>query len=205
MWRCTLHGKAAHSSLTPRASNAIEYAARLICRIRDMADSYRANGPYDEFFDVPYTTMTTNQISGGIAVNTIPERCEFSYEFRNLPGMDPAGIQAQVEAYVQQELLPRMRQEFAEARIEFDSLAGAPAFDSAETEAINQLVQALTGDRTKRKVAYATEAGLFQQAGIPTVVCGPGAIADAHKANEYVELAQLQRCEDFLRKLAQSL
>ena len=205
VWRCTLHGKAAHSSLTPRGSNAIEYAARLICRIRDMADSYRANGPYDEFFDVPYTTMTTNQISGGIAVNTIPERCEFSYEFRNLPGMDPAGIQAQVEAYVQQELLPRMRQEFAEARIEFDSLAGAPAFDSAETEAINQLVQALTGDRTKRKVAYATEAGLFQQAGIPTVVCGPGAIADAHKANEYVELAQLQRCEDFLRKLAQSL
>jgi acetylornithine deacetylase len=98
-----------------------------------------------------------------------------------------------------------MRQEFAEARIEFDSLAGAPAFDSAETEAINQLVQALTGDRTKRKVAYATEAGLFQQAGIPTVVCGPGAIADAHKANEYVEMAQLQRCEDFLRKLAQSL
>jgi acetylornithine deacetylase len=170
-----------------------------------MADSYQANGPYDQFFDVPYTTMTTNQISGGIAVNTIPERCEFSYEFRNLPGMDPAGIQAQVEAYVQQELLPRMRQEFAEARIEFDSLAGAPAFDSAETEAISQLVQALTGDRTKRKVAYATEAGLFQQAGIPTVVCGPGAIADAHKANEYVEMAQLQRCEDFLRKLAQSL
>jgi acetylornithine deacetylase len=205
VWRCTLHGKAAHSSLTPRGSNAIEYAARLICRIRDMADSYQANGPYDQFFDVPYTTMTTNQISGGIAVNTIPERCEFSYEFRNLPGMDPAGIQAQVEAYVQQELLPRMRQEFAEARIEFDSLAGAPAFDSAETEAISQLVQALTGDRTKRKVAYATEAGLFQQAGIPTVVCGPGAIADAHKANEYVEMAQLQRCEDFLRKLAQSL
>ena len=205
VWRCTLHGKAAHSSLTPRGSNAIEYAARLICRIRDMADSYRANGPYDQFFDVPYTTMTTNQIHGGIAVNTIPELCEFAYEFRNLPGMDPAGIQAQVEAYVQQELLPRMRQEFAEARIEFDSLAGAPAFDSAETEAINQLVQALTGDRTKRKVAYATEAGLFQQAGIPTVVCGPGAIADAHKANEYVELAQLQRCEDFLRKLAQSL
>ena len=205
VWRCTLHGKAAHSSLTPRGSNAIEYAARLICRIRDMADSYQANGPYDQFFDVPYTTMTTNQIHGGIAVNTIPELCEFAYEFRNLPGMDPAGIQAQVEAYVQQELLPRMRREFADARIEFASLAGAPAFDSAETEAINQLVQALTGDREKRKVAYATEAGLFQQAGIPTVVCGPGAIADAHKANEYVEIAQLQRCEDFLRKLAQSL
>ncbi|MDO4592579.1 MAG: acetylornithine deacetylase, partial [Comamonadaceae bacterium] len=126
VWRCKVHGKAAHSSLTPRGSNAIEYAARLICRIRDLADGFKAHGPYDEFFDVPYTTMTTNQISGGIAVNTIPELCEFAYEFRNLPGIAPDGIQAQVEAYVQQELLPRMRQEFAEARIEFESLAGAP-------------------------------------------------------------------------------
>lgn len=205
VWRCKVHGKAVHSSLTPRGSNAIEYAARLICRIRDVADSFKAQGPYDTFFDVPYTTVTTNQISGGIAVNTLPELCEFAYEFRNLPGMAPDGIQAQVEAYVHNELLPRMRQEFADARIEFESIAKAPAFDSAETEAISQLVQALTGDHEKRKVAYATEAGLFQQAGIPTVVCGPGAIANAHKANEYVEVAQLQRCETFLRKLAQSL
>ena len=205
VWRCKLHGKAAHSSLTPQGCNAIEYAARLICQIRDMADRFQAQGPYDTFFDVPYTTMTSNQISGGIAVNTIPEYCEFAYEFRNLPGMAPDSIQAQVEAYVQQELLPRMRREFAQARIEFESLAGAPSFDTAETAAISQLVQALTGDRQKRKVAYATEAGLFQQVGIPTVVCGPGAIAQAHKANEYVELAQLQRCEVFLRKLAQSL
>lgn len=205
VWRCKVHGKAAHSSLTPRGNNAIEYAARLICRIRDLADRFKAHGPYDKFFDVPYTTMTTNQISGGIAVNTIPELCEFAYEFRNLPGIAPDGIQAQVNAYVQQELLPRMRQEFADARIEFESLAGAPSFDTAETEAISQLVQALTGDREKRKVGYATEAGLFQQAGIPAVVCGPGAIAEAHKANEYVEIAQLQRCETFLRKLAQTL
>ncbi|WP_284336141.1 acetylornithine deacetylase [Comamonas sp. NoAH] len=205
VWRCKVHGKAVHSSLTPRGSNAIEYAARLICRIRDVADSFKAQGPYDTLFDVPYTTVTTNQISGGIAVNTLPELCEFAYEFRNLPGMAPDGIQAQVEAYVHNELLPRMRQEFADARIEFESIANAPAFDSAETEAISQLVQALTGDHEKRKVAYATEAGLFQQAGIPTVVCGPGAIANAHKANEYVEVAQLQRCETFLRKLAQSL
>ncbi|MGE8396090.1 MAG: acetylornithine deacetylase [Comamonas sp.] len=205
VWRCRVHGKASHSSLTPRGSNAIEYAARLICRIRDLADGFKAQGPYDEFFDVAYTTMTTNQISGGIAVNTIPELCEFAYEFRNLPGIAPDSIQAQVEAYVQQELLPRMRKEFADARIDFESVASAPAFDSAETEAITQLVQALTGDRDKRKVAYATEAGLFQQAGIPTVVCGPGAIAEAHKANEYVDMAQLARCETFLRKLAQSL
>lgn len=205
VWRCKVQGKAAHSSLTPQGSNAIEYAARLICHIRDLADGFKASGPYDTLFDVPYTSMTTNQISGGIAVNTIPELCEFAYEFRNLPGMAPDAIQAQVERYVQQELLPRMRREFAGARIEFEALAGVPAFDAAETAAIHQLVQALTGDRAQRKVAYATEAGLFQQAGIPTVVCGPGAIAQAHTANEYVELTQLERCETFLRKLAQSL
>ena len=73
VYRCRVHGKAAHSSLTPKGSNAIEYAARLICRIRDIADHFKEHGPYDEFFDVPFTTMTTNQIQGGIAVNTIPE------------------------------------------------------------------------------------------------------------------------------------
>ena len=83
-------------SLTPKGCNAIEYAARLICRIRDMADQFKEQGPYDEFFDVPFTTMTTNQIQGGIAVNTIPDLCEFAYEFRNLPGMSVEGIQAQV-------------------------------------------------------------------------------------------------------------
>lgn len=205
LYRCRVHGKAAHSSLTPRGSNAIEYAARLICRIRDIADHFKANGPYDECFDVPFTTMTTNQIQGGIAVNTIPELCEFAYEFRNLPGMSVEGIQAQVEAYVRDELLPRMRAEFADARIEIETGASAPALEASEEAAITQLVRALTGDQDRRKVAYGTEAGLFHNAGIPTVVCGPGSIEQAHKPNEFVELAQLETCERFLRKISQSL
>lgn len=205
LYRCRVHGKAAHSSLTPRGSNAIEYAARLICRIRDIADHFKAQGPYDECFDVPFTTMTTNQIQGGIAVNTIPELCEFAYEFRNLPGMSVGGIQAQVEAYVRDELLPRMRAEFADARIEIEAGASAPALEASEEAAITQLVRALTGDQDRRKVAYATEAGLFHNAGIPTVVCGPGSIEQAHKPNEFVELAQLEACERFLRKISQSL
>lgn len=205
LYRCRVHGKAAHSSLTPRGSNAIEYAARLICRIRDLADHFKAHGPYDEFYDVPFTTMTTNQIQGGIAVNTIPEFCEFTYEFRNLPGMSVDGIQSQVEAYVQGELLPRMRSEYAEARIDIEAGASAPALEASEEAAITQLVRALTADQDKRKVAYGTEAGLFHNAGIPTVVCGPGSIEQAHKPNEFVEPAQLDACERFLRKLGQSL
>ncbi len=205
LYRCQVHGRAAHSSLTPRGSNAIEHAARLICRIRELADQFRSQGPYDECFDVPFTTLTTNEIRGGIAVNTIPDLCEFSYEFRNLPGMSPQAIQAQIDGFVQQELLPGMRREHPDARVEIHSLASAPALDAAEEAAITRLVRSLAGDETRRKVAYGTEAGLFQQAGIPTVVCGPGSIEQAHKPDEYVEAGQLQACERFLRRLAASL
>ncbi|KQM69762.1 acetylornithine deacetylase [Xylophilus sp. Leaf220] len=205
LYRCRVHGKAAHSSLTPRGCNAIEYAARLICRIRDIADHYRAHGPYDEFFDVPFTTLTTNQIQGGIAVNTIPELCEFQYEFRNLPGMSVDSIHAQVEQYVQDELLPKMQKEYAEAGIDITVGASAPGMETAEQEAIVALARALTTDRETRKVAYGTEGGLFQQAGIPTVICGPGHIENAHKPDEFVALDQLEACEGFLRRLGQSL
>lgn len=205
LFRCRVHGRAAHSSLTPRGCNAIEYAARLICRIRDIADHYRAHGPYDEYFDVPFTTLTTNQIQGGIAVNTIPELCEFQYEFRNLPGMSVDGIRAQVEQYVRDELLPRMRQEYADADIDITASASAPGMETAEQEAIIELVRALTDDRETRKVAYGTEGGLFQQAGIPTVICGPGHIEHAHKPDEFVALDQIAACEGFLRKLGHSL
>jgi len=206
LYRCRVHGCAAHSSLTPSGSNAIEYAARLICRIRDMADAFKAQGPYDHFFDVPFTTLTTNQIQGGIAANTIPDLCEFVYEFRNLPGMEAQAIQARIEAWVQHELLPRMRREFADARIDMACEGSSPALQESEDAAITALARALSGDRQPhRKVAYGTEAGLFHNAGIPAVVCGPGSIAQAHKPNEFVEASQLHACEAFLRKLGQAL
>ena len=205
LYRCKVHGKAAHSSLTPTGCNAIEYAARLICHIRDVADQFKAQGPYDEFYDVPFTTMTTNQISGGIAVNTIPALSENNNKFRNLPGMTAESIQAKVESYVRDELLPRMRREFADARIDIETGPYAPPLEASEQAAITALVRSLTADTTKRKVAYGTEAGLFQNIGIPTVVCGPGNIEQAHKPNELVEISQLDACERFLRKLGQSL
>lgn len=205
LYRCRVHGKAAHSSLTPQACNAIEYAARLICHIRDLAEAWCAEGPFDEHYDVPYSTITTNQITGGIAVNTIPESCEFSYEFRNLPLQPWQDIQAGIERYVNDDLLPRMRREFPEARIELERAAGAPGLEASEQAAITQLVRALTQDRSTRKVAYGTEAGLFQGIGIPTVVCGPGSIEQAHKPDEFVEAEQLQQCEKFLRQLAATL
>jgi acetylornithine deacetylase len=205
LYRCCVRGKASHSSLTPRGCNAIEYAARLICRIRDLADAFKARGPYDEFYDVPYSTLTTNLIQGGIAVNTIPDLCEFSYEFRNLPGTPADEIQAEIENYIQSTLLPAMRAEYEGAQIDIRVGAQAPGLDASESAAITQLVRALTEDRATRKVAYGTEAGLFQALGVPTVVCGPGHIDNAHRPDEFVALDQLAACERFLRRLGQSL
>ena len=204
-WRCRVHGKAAHSSLTPQGCNAIEHAAQLICAIREMAEQWRAHGPFDQFYDVPYSTITTNLIGGGIAMNTIPQLCEFTYEFRNLPMLSPADIQGRIDAYVRTELLPRMQREFPGATVEIENLAAAPGLDASEQAAITQLVRALTADKSVRKVAYGTEAGLFQGAGIPTVVCGPGSIEQAHKVDEFVAIDQLAQCEKFLRQVAASL
>jgi len=204
-FRCKVHGKAAHSSLTPQGCNAIEHAARLICHIRDLADSWRAQGPYDDAFDVPHSTITTNLITGGIAINTVPDLCAFSYDFRHLPGHDAGGIQAEVQRYVDDELLPRMQREYAGARVEIECGAAVPTLNASEQAAITALVRALTEDRGVRKVAYGTEAGQFAQAGIPAVLCGPGSIEQAHKPDEYVEVEQLAQCDRFLRRVAESL
>ncbi|KVC43816.1 acetylornithine deacetylase [Burkholderia diffusa] len=204
-YRCCVRGHAAHSSLTPKGLNAIEYAARLICHIRDIADRFRAEGPFDELYDVPFTTAQTSTIQGGNAINTVPAECRFDFEFRNLPTLDPEQIFTRIEAYAQETLLPQMRREHPNAAIEFSKIAAAPGLDATEQAAITQLVRALTADQDKRKVAYGTEAGLFERAGIPSIVCGPGNIEQAHKPNEYVELAQLAACEQFLRKFIRSM
>lgn len=205
VYRCRLHGRAAHSSLTPQGCNAIEHAARLICHIRALAERWRAGGPFDAAYDVPHSTITTNLISGGIAINTIPEACEFVYEFRNLARQSRDAIQAEVERYVATELLPGMQREFAQARVEIERTASAEGLEAHEQAAITELVRALTADRTVRKVAYGTEAGLFQAAGIPAVLCGPGSIEQAHKVDEYVEVEQLAQCDRFLQQVVQSL
>ncbi|PMS23652.1 acetylornithine deacetylase [Trinickia dabaoshanensis] len=204
-YRCCVSGHAAHSSLTPKGLNAIEYAARLICHIRDLADAMRREGPFDEHYDVPFTTAQTSTIEGGNAINTVPAQCRFAFEFRNLPTLDPEAIFARIERYAHETLLPQMRREHPGAAIEFTKIASAPGLDASEQAAITALVRALTGNRETRKVAYGTEAGLFARVGVPSIVCGPGDIEQAHKPNEYVELAQLSACEAFLRKFIRSM
>lgn len=197
-FRCSIHGRAAHSSLTNEGCNAIEYAARMICFIRELADLYRQQGPFDSAYDVPYTTLTTNLIKGGNATNTIPSLCEFIFEFRNLHEVSSRDIEDKLESYIHDDLLPRMQHEFKEASIQLDKFAGAPGLKQMEVDEITKLVRDITKDQSVRKAAYATEGGLFQQAGIPTVLCGPGSIEQAHRPNEFVTVDQLEKCETFL-------
>ncbi len=195
-WRCCIKGRAAHSSLTPRSVNAIEIGARVVGKLGDMAERFRT-GPQYEGFDVPYTTSSVGVIQGGIADNVVPEDCRFHYEFRNLPGADVRAMQGEVLAFAAS-LEPAMRAVAPEAGIRFEPICETPAFLARADDPAVLLAARLAEADATTLVAFGTEAGLFQAAGIPTVVCGPGHIAQAHQADEYVSLAQLAASERFL-------
>jgi acetylornithine deacetylase len=199
-WRCCVKGKAAHSSQTPRAVNAIEAASRVVAQVADIADRWRADGPWYEGFEVPCTTAAVGVMHGGIADNVVPEDCHFHYEFRNLPGTDADAMQARVTGYAAS-LQGAMQAVDPATGFCFEPICAVPAFLAAADDPAVRLAQRLTGSQQTTLVGFGTEAGLFQGAGIPTVVCGPGYIDQAHQADEFVSLQQLAACEDFLRAL----
>lgn len=205
LWRCAVHGIAAHSSLTPKGLNAIEYAALIIRHVRAQADAMRVHGPQDPTFDVPFSTAQVGLVQGGIAVNTVPALCEFRVDHRNLPGVSPAHFGGSLERYIAETVLPQMRNEHEQAAVDLVALASVPSFEASEEAAVTRLVRRLTGVREQHKVAYASEAGQFEEAGIPAVVCGPGDIRQAHEANEYVTLEQIARCHAFLAGVVREL
>lgn len=200
-FRCAVHGKAAHSSLTPQGVNAIEYAAKLIVFINELAGRLKARHDTDPDYDVPFSTLSVNTIAGGIAANIVPQLCEFEFDYRNLPHMSPADITAPIEAHIREVLQPQMQAVEAACRIDMRHGENVPAMPEAEAALLHDLITQLVQDSSRLKVAYATEGGQFQQAGIATVICGPGNIEQAHKADEFVELSQLARCDAFLHKL----
>lgn len=202
--RVTFRGKAAHSSLTPDGVNAIEYAAQFVVFLRGIADQWRNEGPFDEAYLVRHSTLSTNIIHGGIAGNTVPERCVVEFEFRGIAELDANATMERIEAYAR-ELEQQMRAENEIAGVDFEIPAMVPGLETpADAEAIS-LGAALGGLRSDGKVTYGTEAGQFSGAGIETVVCGPGDIAQAHAADEFVDLAQLQACDEFIHRLISHL
>ncbi|GAA5033437.1 acetylornithine deacetylase [Terrabacter aeriphilus] len=198
--RVAFHGVAAHSSRTPHGVNAIEYASRLVAFVRAAADRFRLEGPFDEHYDVPFTTATVNQIEGGIAVNTVPAECTVTFEFRAVGAVDVDATVEQFRAEARR-IEAAMREENPAARVEVTIGAQAPGLETADDEDVIAFVEGLGAVASDEKVAYGTEAGLFQRAGIPTVVCGPGDIAQAHAPDEFVELDQIRRCDELLGAL----
>lgn len=205
LMRCRVHGHATHSSLTPQGCNAIEYAAHIIHYLHMLAAQFEDQGPFDQDFDVPFTTLSPNRIQGGTAHNIIPEFCEFYFEFRQLPRVSPAEIIQKITSYIQTQLLPVMQKKCGTTAIELDTVAAVPSFEMRETQILADIKQYLSTDTRIHKVAYATEAGLFQQAAIPTIVCGPGSIEQAHKPDEFVSIAQLEKCESVLKQMIISI
>ncbi len=196
-----VRGMEAHSSLAPHGVNAVEYAAEIIAFIKQMARAKAADGPFDQMFDVPHTTLHTGTISGGTALNIVPLNCTFEFEFRFIPADDPNALLAQIQGYIDQHCLPAMRAIDPTTSITIEELSSIPGLDTDENDEVVQLAKALSGANAVTKVAFGTEAGLFQQAEVPTIVCGPAHIDQAHKPNEFVEVAQVAQCEAFMARL----
>ena len=200
-YKCCVRGKEAHSSLTPQSVNAIEMAARVIGKVRDMAEGFEQSETRYEGFDVPFSTASVGQFHGGIADNVVPRDAEFRYEFRNLPTADATLMQAEVVAFARTKEAA-MQKVAADAGFSFSTICEVPSFLGSADDAITRMAQRLAGEPRVTQVAFGTEAGLFKASGIPTVVCGPGSIVQAHQPDEYVSIDQLARCEQFLQGLA---
>jgi acetylornithine deacetylase len=201
-YRCCVRGKEAHSSLTPQSVNAIEMAARLVGKVRDMAEGFERSEPRYPGFDVPFSTASVGQFHGGIADNVVPRDAEFRYEFRDLPTADARAMQDEVVAYARS-LEPAMRQVAPDTGFRFETICEIPSFLGSEEDGVTRLALRLAGEQRTTNVAFGTEAGLFKGAGIRTVVCGPGSIVQAHQPDEFVSLEQLARCQAFMEGLAQ--
>ena len=200
-YRCCVRGREAHSALTPLGVNAIEYAAKLVVHVRHIADRMRDLEKRDNRYDVPFTTLQTGVIRGGTAGNIVPRDCEVHFEFRYLPGVDPDALEREIQDYAKRVLEPEMKRVDPDAGFTFETKAEIPAMDTRDEDRITALAQSLARSGDAAKVAYATEGGLFQRAGIPSIICGPGSIEQAHRPNEYIALEQVALCESFMDRL----
>lgn len=194
-------GREAHSSQPQNAANAVMAAAELIGFIARMAEEKRGGTHQNERFEPPYTTFNVGTIEGGSALNIVPRHAAFRWEFRLVPGDDAEAILARFNRFAEEEVLPRLRAQAPEAEIATDILSQVPPLRPESDSPAEVLVRLLTGANRSETVAYGTEGGLFQEAGFSTVVCGPGSIDQAHRPDEFIELAQVEACAAFLRKL----
>ncbi|MBU2583103.1 MAG: acetylornithine deacetylase [Alphaproteobacteria bacterium] len=200
-WNVTVTGRAAHSSMSHLGVNAIQVASELIGELQRIAEDLRLHHP-DERFEPPYPTLQVTTIEGGTANNIVPVTCRFGFEVRALPGVDVESIERRVARFAAENCLPAMNDVAEEASVKIELANFVPPFGARTGSEAVALALHLAGGNRTAAVSYATEAGLFQSAGPDTVVCGPGHIAQAHTANEWIAESELEKCMGFLGRLA---
>ncbi|VVN12008.1 acetylornithine deacetylase [Pseudomonas fluorescens] len=203
--RCDIHGHACHSAYAPLGVNAIEYAAELIGELGRIGDRLKAPEHHDVRFDPPFSTVQTGMIGGGKALNIVPADCRFDFEIRALPSHDPNDVARDLKTYAEQHVLPRMRAVSDRSEIRFSELSAYPGLATDAHSEAAELIAAFCGSRAFGTVAFGTEGGLFDAAGIPTVVCGPGSMDQGHKPDEFVSLDQLNACDAMLQRMLLSI
>ncbi len=194
-------GLETHSSTPHLGVNAIDVAVQLINYLHMLRAQMQALGDASGRFDPPYTSIHVGVIEGGTALNIVPRRCRFQWEIRPLPGQDPDEIAARFNAYAMNEVLPPLRAISQQADIVTRQRADVPPMAPQNGSPAEALVTALRGSNAPQAVSYTTEAGIFQKAGIPAVLCGPGSIDQAHKPDEFIARSELAACDAFLRQL----
>jgi len=204
--RVKIRGLACHSGQSPFGVNAIDFASELIVYIRKLAHEKSQNGPFDKDYEVPYTTLHTGVVKGGTALNIVPNFCQFDFEIRHLYEEDPQHLLDQIKDFARDHLETEMHLIDTDTGFDFETLATYPGLITDPGIEFVTYIKGLLDNDAHSKVIFGSEGGLFQKRlGTPTLVCGPGNIDQAHKANEYISLDQLQKGGNFLDRLLESL
>lgn len=198
-------GRPAHSAMPALGANALHAAARIITHLDDIADELRDAGDASGRFDPAYSTVQAGLIKAGKAINIVPDEARIVWECRGLPALPENFVRNRIRAFSEEVVLPRLQRNAPEASITTELDVSVPALAPDPGSYAETLALRLVGHNRTQAVSYGTEAGHFQLAGVPTVICGPGSIKQAHGADEWIALSELEACATFLRRLAQSL
>ena len=191
-------GMAGHSSQPHKGVNAIEYATRYINKLLELRQELIKRAPKDCIFDPPHSTLSIGGISGGIAHNVIADKCKIEWETRPVVKEDGVFITEQIDNFVNEKLLPEMKKVFPNSNIRKETIGEVIGFNRINNSEACEFVSSITGDNSREVVSFGTEAGLFQEIGISTAVCGPGSIEQAHKIDEFIKLEEINKCLNFL-------
>ena len=195
-------GLSCHSGQAPNGVNAINYASKLINYIEEINKEKSIKGPFDNDYEIPYSTLHTGLIKGGTILNIVPKLCQFEFEIRHLAEDDPLEIIQRIKQYTEELLIKEMHNISSTTNIEINEKINYPGLNISESISIVKQVKELLGKSSHKKVVFGTEGGLFKrELNLPTIICGPGSIDQAHKPDEFISIQQIEKGGTFIDKL----